>query len=63
MALLTRSDFESAVKDALRHYTQTDLLAENALLRARLLTRSEGHGSDTDAAGVSGGNGKDLVHQ
>jgi TolB-like protein/Flp pilus assembly protein TadD len=38
---LTRSDFESAVKDALRHYTQADLLAENALLRTRLLTRSE----------------------
>jgi hypothetical protein len=41
MPLLTRSDFESAVKDALRHYAQADLLAENALLRTRLLTRSE----------------------
>src|SRR6516165_96285 len=40
-ALLTRSDFESAVKDALRHYTQPDLLAENALSRTRLLTSSE----------------------
>jgi hypothetical protein len=40
-ALLTRSDFESAVKDALRHYTQADLLAENALLRTPLLTSSE----------------------
>jgi hypothetical protein len=39
--LLTRSDFESAVKDALRHYTQADLLAENALLRTRLLTSLE----------------------
>jgi hypothetical protein len=39
--LLTRSDFDSAVKDALRHYTQADLLAENALLRTRLLMRSE----------------------
>ena len=39
--LLTRSDFDSAVKDALRHYTQADLLAENALLRTRLLTRCE----------------------
>jgi len=39
--LLTRSDFESAVKEALRHYTQADLLAENALLRTRLLTSSE----------------------
>jgi hypothetical protein len=38
--LLTRSDFDSAVKDALRHFTQADLLAENALLHARLLTRS-----------------------
>jgi adenylate cyclase len=44
--LLTRSDFESAVKDALRHYTQADLLAENALLRTRLLT-SSGPGAAT----------------
>ena len=42
MLLLTRSDFESAVKDALRHYTQADLLAGNALLHARLLTGSGG---------------------
>jgi len=41
MPLLTRSDFQSAVKDALRHYSQADLLAENALLRTRLLTHSE----------------------
>ena len=40
MPLLTRSDFESAVKDALRHYTQPDLLAGSALLRASVLTRS-----------------------
>jgi len=38
-AVLTRSDFESAVKDALRHYTRTDLLAGNSLLQAQLLTR------------------------
>jgi predicted ATPase/TolB-like protein len=47
--LLTRSDFESAVKDALRHYTQADLLARNALLHARLLTRS-GSGAATPQA-------------
>jgi adenylate cyclase len=41
MPLLTHTDFESAVKDALRHYTQADLLAENALLRTRLLARAE----------------------
>ena len=35
--MLTRSDFESAVKDALRHFTQADLLAGNALLHARVL--------------------------
>ena len=39
-SLLTRPEFESAVKDALRHYTQADLLAGNALLHARLATRS-----------------------
>jgi hypothetical protein len=39
--LLTRSDFESAVKDALRHYTRTDLLTGNALLHAQLLTQSD----------------------
>jgi TolB-like protein len=38
--LVTRSEFESAVKDALRHYTQADLLAGNALLHARLITGS-----------------------
>lgn len=43
MAALTRSAFESAVKDALRHYNQADLLAGNALLHTRLLT---GSGSD-----------------
>jgi adenylate cyclase len=43
MPALTRSAFESALKDALRHYTQADLLAGNALLYTRLLT---GSGSD-----------------
>jgi TolB-like protein/Flp pilus assembly protein TadD len=38
--LLTRSEFESALKGALRHYTQTDLLTGNALLHARVLSRS-----------------------
>jgi TolB-like protein/Flp pilus assembly protein TadD len=42
MPLPTRSDFESAVKDALRHYTQADLLAGNPLLRARLLADRSG---------------------
>jgi class 3 adenylate cyclase len=39
--LLARAEFENAVKEALRHYTQPDLLAENALLRTRLLTSSK----------------------
>jgi len=47
--LLTRSDFESAVKDALRHYTQADLLAGNALLHASVLTRSEPGGATPQA--------------
>jgi len=47
--LLTRSDFESAVKDALRHYTQADLLAGNALLHARLLARPEPGPATTQA--------------
>lgn len=38
--LLARSDFEIAVKDALRHYTRTDLLTGNVLLHAQLLTQS-----------------------
>ena len=49
MPLLTRSDFESAVKDALRHYTQADLLAGNALLHASVLTRSEPGGATPQA--------------
>jgi TolB-like protein/Tfp pilus assembly protein PilF len=40
MPALTRSDFEAAVKDALRHYTQADLLAGNLLLYSPLQTRS-----------------------
>jgi len=39
--MLSRSDFDSAVKHALRHYTQADLLAESALLRSWLLMHSE----------------------
>ena len=38
--MLTRSEFESALKGALRQYTQTDLLTGNALLHARVLSRS-----------------------
>ena len=41
MPASTRSDFEAAVKDALRHYNQADLLAGNLLLYSRLLMRSE----------------------
>jgi TolB-like protein/Flp pilus assembly protein TadD len=47
--LLTHSDFGSAVRDALRHYVRTDLLAGNALLHAQLLTRS-GPGAATPQA-------------
>ena len=43
--LLRRSDFESAVKDALRHHTQPDLLGENALLHTRLVARSGAGGA------------------
>ena len=38
--MLTRADFGTAVKDALRHCLRADLLAGNALLQARLLTGS-----------------------
>ena len=41
-AALTRSDFASAVRDALRQYVRVDLLAANPLLRARVLARSDG---------------------
>ena len=47
--LLTRSDFEGAVKDALRHLVRTDLLAANALMHAQILTRS-GPGAATPNA-------------
>jgi TolB-like protein len=43
--LLTRPDFGSAVRDALRHYVRTDLLAANPLLRARLLMRPDSGGA------------------
>jgi adenylate cyclase len=38
--LLTHSEFETQLKEALRHCTQIDLLAGNGLLQSRLLTRS-----------------------
>ena len=47
--LLTRLEFEDAVKNALRHYVRTDLLAGNALLHAQVLTRS-GAGAATPTA-------------
>ena len=47
--MLTRSDFESAVKDALRLYTRADLLNGNPLLRASVLKRS-GTGAATPQA-------------
>ena len=37
--MVSRSEFEVAVKDALRHYTRTDLLAGNPLLQARVMQR------------------------
>jgi TolB-like protein/Flp pilus assembly protein TadD len=42
--VLARSEFESAVKDALRNFTRADLLAGNALLQSRILA---GHGTGT----------------
>jgi hypothetical protein len=36
---LTRPEFESAIRAALRHYVRSDLLAENPLMRSRLLGR------------------------
>jgi adenylate cyclase len=47
--MLTRSQFESAVRDALRHYTQADLLANNGLLQARLLTDAGPGGAKVQA--------------
>ena len=35
--LLTRGEFDSAVKDALRYYTQSDLLVENKLLGMQVM--------------------------
>jgi adenylate cyclase len=49
MSLPTHSEFESAVRDALRHSTQIDLLAGNALLRTRLLARPGQEISDPQA--------------
>jgi adenylate cyclase len=47
--VLTRSDFDSAIKVALRHYTRTDLLAGNALLHARVLSRDGPSGNTPQA--------------
>src|SRR3954470_2732155 len=38
-SVLTRSDFSGAIRDALRSYVQTDLLAGNALLEAQVVAR------------------------
>ena len=47
--MLTRSEFESAVKDALRHCNQIDLLAASVLLRMELLTGPEQKPGDPQA--------------
>ena len=47
--LLTRSDFDGAVRDALRQYDRTDLLGGNGLLQAQLLTRSGSAAATPDA--------------
>jgi TolB-like protein len=39
MAVVSRAEFDSAVKDALRHYARADLLAGNPLLHARVMRR------------------------
>lgn len=47
-AMLTRTDFDVAVKYALRHYGRTDLLLGSPLLEMRIVS---GHGSKSaDAA-------------
>jgi TolB-like protein/Flp pilus assembly protein TadD len=38
-AVVSRSEFEAAVKDALRHYARADLLMGNPLLHARVMQR------------------------
>ena len=48
LAMLTRADFDIAVRDALRHYTRADLLLRSPLLETRIAT---GRGSKaTDVA-------------
>ena len=47
--VLARSDFSNAVKDALRCYVRTDLLAGNLLLRTQLLRRSAPSGAAPQA--------------
>jgi adenylate cyclase len=47
--VLTRSDFDGAVRDALRRFARTDLLVGNALLQSRLMTRA-GPGTVTPQA-------------
>lgn len=47
-AMLTRAEFDVAIKDALRHYAGADLLLGSPLLEIRIVS---GHGSKTvDAA-------------
>src|SRR6516164_9442555 len=41
LVMLTRTDFDVAVKEALRHYTRADLLLGNPLLETRI---AAGHG-------------------
>ena len=47
--LLTRSGFGDAVREALRHFDQTDLLAGNALFHADLLSRAGSEGASPQA--------------
>jgi hypothetical protein len=44
--VLTRADFDIAVRDPLRCYTRTDLLSGNPLLHARIVQRRRGSLTD-----------------
>ena len=48
-AVFSRSDFEAAVKEALRHYARADLLVANPLLHARVMQR---RGPDATVQGL-----------
>lgn len=63
LTMLTRADFDAAVKDALRHYTRADLLIGSPLLETRIATACGEAGERGETAARAGRSGGDHIRR